>query len=312
MQIQRAVNYNGAPNSIRISNCHVELILTTDFGPRIMRYARLGSDDKHNLLATVPELNVSSDLGVWHIRGGHRLWHAPESIPRSYVPDNDPVGVEVDADGTVKLIQPLEQPTSIAKEMWVRLSDDSSEVTVTHRLTNKGHWAVPLAAWGVSVMNTHGVAIFPQEPYVSHSDCIDPAHTLTLWSYTSMADPRWMWGNRFITLTQDTDSKLPVKVGFQNRAGWVAYSHQGGLLVKRFDYDPDATYPDGGCNVESFTNESFLEIETLGPLTTLAPGKTISHVERWYLFPAISIGTTELEIEDALKPVLSSIGIKTR
>lgn len=82
--------------------------------------------------------------------------------------------------------------------------------------------------------------------------------------------------------------------------------------MKRFDYDPDATYPDGGCNVESFTNESFLEIETLGPLTTLAPGKTISHVERWYLFPAISIGTTELEIEDALKPVLSSIGIKTR
>jgi hypothetical protein len=36
-----------------------------------------------------------------------------------------------------------------------------------------------------------------------------------------------------------------------------------------------------GCTFETFTNADFLELETLGPLTTLASGQSVSHIERW-------------------------------
>ncbi len=55
------------------------------------------------------------------------------------------------------------------------------------------------------------------------------------------------------------------------------------LFVKRYEADPSKTYADFGASYETFTNDSFLELETLGPLEEVAPGSTVEHVERWAL-----------------------------
>ena len=39
-------------------------------------------------------------------------------------------------------------------------------------------------------------------------------------------------------------------------------------------------------NLELFTNNAILEIESLAPLRPLAPGETHEHVEHWVLRPA--------------------------
>jgi len=51
----------------------------------------------------------------------------------------------------------------------------------------------------------------------------------------------------------------------------VAYQLGDCLLVKCFQWIEGATYPDGGVNFETFSNEQMLEVETLGPLVTLKP-----------------------------------------
>ena len=120
--VEQNVQYLGKPNNIRVSNGVVELILTTDYGPRIMRYAFIGSGDAGNVFATIPPTkpNLKTAYGDWFIYGGHRLWHAPESVPRSYEPDNDPIQAVVDGN-VIKLIEPTEKHTGIQKEMWVSL-----------------------------------------------------------------------------------------------------------------------------------------------------------------------------------------------
>jgi hypothetical protein len=303
VKIERDVPYLGTPHNIRMSNGTVELILPTDYGPRIMRYAFVGSGDDGNIFATIPGVTLKTSLGDWYIRGGHRLWHSPEAIPRSYVPDNAPIQVEIDGN-TVKLIEPVEEITNIQKEIWVTLDPQGSHVTVVHRLTNKGLFPVQMACWAMSAMNTDGKAIFPQEPYVSHDADISPARPLTLWKYTDMSDPRWMWGKQFITLTQDPNRSEPQKFGIGDHQGWAAYFRHGVLFLKRFDYHDDQTYPDFGCNVESFTNNIFLELETLGPLETVPPGGTITHTEQWWLFKNVDLGTGEAGIAAALQPIL--------
>ena len=47
------INFKGWPNSYRISNGEVEVIITSDIGPRIMRYAFTGE------LAAVRQTRVS-------------------------------------------------------------------------------------------------------------------------------------------------------------------------------------------------------------------------------------------------------------
>ena len=51
------------------------------------------------------------------------------------------------------------------------------------------------------------------------------------------------------------------------------------------EFGSKKTYPDFGCSFETFTNNDFLEIETLGPLTKVLPGQTVEQVEHWGLYP---------------------------
>ncbi len=44
------------------------------------------------------------------------------------------------------------------------------------------------------------------------------------------------------------------------------------------------TYPDFGCNCETYTAGTFIELESLGPLEVVAPGESVQHLERWSLF----------------------------
>ena len=84
-----------------------------------MRYGFAGGD---NLLGWVPETVVKTDLGEWRPWGGHRLWSAPEHMPRSYSPDNDPVDVQV-SGRTVTLTQAVEPKTGIEKVLTVTLAE---------------------------------------------------------------------------------------------------------------------------------------------------------------------------------------------
>jgi hypothetical protein len=63
----------------------------------------------------------------------------------------------------------------------------------------------------------------------------------------------------------------------------MAYRLGETVFVKQFDFDPEAEYPDGGCNTEVFTNAEMLELETLSPMTLLPPDGVLEHRERWSL-----------------------------
>ena len=292
------IAYRGWPNCYRLSNGLVDLIVTADVGPRIIRFGFPGEGNEFKEYADMVG-KVGGD--EWRLYGGHRLWHAPEAQPRSYFPDNGPVQVAEHA-GLVRVVQPAEATTGIQKEIDLRLSPDRAHVQVTHRLRNTNLWAVVLAPWALSVMAQGGRVVLPLPPRGSHEENLQPANTLTLWAYTDMADPRWTWGTRYIMLRQDPQIARPQKIGLMNPEGWVAYARNGHLFVKTFDYLRGATYPDWGCSVETFTNADMLEVETLAPLALLQPGTTVEHVENWWLFRDVPLPEGDADIDRTVLP----------
>ena len=286
------VPWGGWQNCIRLSNGQIDLIATTDVGPRISRLGFIGGDNLFKEFADVGKTGGDT----WKNYGGHRLWHAPEIKPRTYAPDNTPIQHEWDGK-TLKLIQPVEQSTGIQKQIDVTLDASTNRVHLMHRLTNKNQWAVELAAWALTVMKGPGTAIFPQEMFVSQ---LLPVRPLVLWGYTDMADKRWTWGTKYISLRSDPKADKPQKFGCGNTIGWAAYASNGMIFVKHFAFDPKGNYTDFGCNTESYTRNDMIEIETLGPLTRIEPGATIEHAEDWTLARG-TVGESEAEIEAALK-----------
>ncbi len=86
-----------------------------------------------------------------------------------------------------------------------------------------------------------------------------------------------------IQLKHDSAIASEQKIGILNKQGWAACQLQENLMVKCFEYNPDAVYPDYGSNNEIYVNEHLLEVESLGPLTKILPGTSIEHTEDWYI-----------------------------
>jgi hypothetical protein len=284
----------------------MELVITTDVGPRVIRLGFVGGQ---NLMKEYADMLGKTGGDKWNIFGGHRLWHAPEAKPRTYSPDNGPVEYEWNGK-TLRLTQPIEADTGIQKQIEITLEADTDHATVLHRLINRNLWAVELAPWALSVMAQGGRIVIPQERYVSHTDYLLPARPVVLWHYTDMSDPRYSWGEKYIQLRQDSKATTPQKIGVRNMEGWAAYVLKGDVFIKRYTLDEDATYPDFGCNTETFTNEDMLEVETVGPLTKLdADGGLVEHTEHWFLFKE-DVGDDDASLDAQLLPLVKKTDSK--
>lgn len=290
----------GLSNCLELTNGQVEVVVTTEIGPRVIRYAFPGGE---NILG---ELGGKAGAKEWQAWGGHRVWIAPEGQPRSYGPDNSPVKHEASGARGIRLTQPVEPGTGIEKEMVVTLDEQGSGVTILHRLTNRGKSPFELAPWALTIMNGGGTAIVPQEPYKKHAEALLPARALVLWHYTDLSDARFAIGPKFIRLSTNDTMKEPQKIGVMNKVGWAAYARKGTVFVKRYDWKDGASYPDYGSNTEVFTQTTFIEVETLGPLSMLAPGAAAEHTERWTLHKDVTLGKTEADVEKALAPLVGT------
>ncbi|HET7678339.1 MAG TPA: hypothetical protein VFK38_10880 [Candidatus Limnocylindrales bacterium] len=296
------VEYGGWGECLRLSNGLIELVAPTEVGPRVIRLGFVGG---RNLFREYPEQLGRTGDAEWRIYGGHRLWHAPEDFPRTYSPDNVPIGQHW--DGRTLTLRGEDQPNGLGKELRLTLDPGAARVEVAHRLINRGAWAVELAPWALSVMAPGGRAIVPQEEFRPHPEALAPVRPVVLWSYTDMSDPRWSWGRRYVQLRQDPSATSKQKAGFLNTRGWAAYLLDGEVLLKRYPCLPAAVYPDMGCNTQIFTDPEMLELETLGPLTRLEPGAHVEHVERWYL-ARVDCGPSDEELDEALVPLVAATG----
>ena len=294
------VPYHGWKHNTRLSNEEVELIITQDVGPRILRFGFIGEE---NIFGEIQAQSGGSNEKEWMIRGGHRLWIAPEEKPKSYELDNSPVDIEETENG-IKTIQPVGPLTGVQKSMQISLADQANEVIVLHRLTNMNKTPVELAPWALTVMGLQGMAIIPLPGKIPHTDRLTHNQGWSLWGYTDLSDPRWTIGSKYLFFRQDPE-RGPNKLGIAHSEGWAAYLRNSTLFIKRFKRIDNAVYPDGGVNFETFSNQEILEMESIGPLVTLAPGKSAVHQEIWSLHRNIPECQSESDVDDVIVPLVS-------
>lgn len=272
-----------------LENNVVRLLVTRSVGPRILSF---GFKDGENLFAELPETLIDlPGLPAFHFYGGHRLWHAPEEPRRTYLPDDSAVDI-VPAENGLTVTQKTEPETGLQKTIEVRLPGEVPQVVITHHLTNQGLWPVTCALWALTQLKTGGTAILPQS---RQDTSVLPNRSLVLWPYTDMVNPNVRWGSEYILLDAALDT--PFKVGFPNPRGWLAYWWDGMLFVKRAEYDSQAEYFDYGSSSESYCDHRFIELETLSPIRTIAPGETASHIETWDLYRDVDRPRHESDVQ---------------
>ncbi len=285
-----AVNFFGQ-ECVSLENKTIQVLISRSVGPRILS---LKFTDGENIFAELPDFVVECPgSGTFHSYGGHRLWHAPEELSRTFLPDDSPVDI-CSIENGYRATQNVEAKTGLQKSLEIRLHDDSPRVVITHRLSNHGLWPVTTAPWAITQLKIGGVAILPLS-------CADtkqlPNRTLTLWPYTDLSNPNVSFGKQHIRVRVDMKENEAFKVGFPNPRGWLAYWLNGTLFVKRATYEAQSNYFDFGSSSECYCNDEFLELETLAPISTIQPEESVTHVETWQLFKNIDCPRDEKDIQ---------------
>jgi hypothetical protein len=293
-------DYRGG-EALLLATSAIEIVIPTQVGPRITSL-RSKTGRAGNIFLEFPA--DEPRFYGYYLRGGHRLWHAPEDIVRTYQPDDDPVEVRTLGNG-VSLTQKVEPLTGLQKSVALEIIGERA-VKVTHKLTNRGPWAVECSPWVLTMLRPGGLGVVPLMPKGDHA-ALDllPNYSLVPWTFTDLSLPLWTFHRDFITI-EVAKAKGAQKLGLTNYPGWSAYWVDGTAFVKAAAVVKGAAYPDLGSCFEVFTNGQFLELETLGPLAPLAPGKTATHVEYWGLFDGIAKPSNDAAFAKSLAPAVKT------
>lgn len=259
-------------------------MVTLDFGPRIIF---LGKDSKQNILfEDIDDVfcmnnknhqRIFGKNNSWHIYGGHRFWMSPETI-LTYAPDNDKVKLKIINENTFEFIAPIQKITNIQFVLLIKIKNN--EIIINHQIINHDNKPKLIAPWAITALTANGIAKFKLN---NEDNGFLPNRNLILWSYTDIKDQRLTISNHEVNLKMNPNIKRAFKIGTNNKNNKVSYQYKNLCLDIESKYIKDVNYPDNGCSLEVYTNQHFLEIETLGPLTNLKPKQKIIHLEKWIL-----------------------------
>jgi hypothetical protein len=297
--------YKGWANCYRVTNGEVELIVTGDVGPRIIRFGFVGGQ---NLFKEFADQLGKSGEERFQLRGGDRVWKAPEDPIATWAPDNVPVEIQVTSTGLIAR-EPVEPLTKLQKEIEISLSSTGTTVRVAHRITNRSLFPLEFAPWALTMMAPGGLAVTGFPPRGKHPINLEATNPLVMWAYTNLADPRWKFTKKYMTLRQDPNNAEAQKLGMFNADTWAAYLLNGEAFVKRSKADAAKNYTDFGCSFETFTNNEFLEVETLGAITKVQPNQAVELVEDWALFRNAKIAEiSDNELDRVVLALVKSVG----
>jgi len=251
-----------------IENKFLRLDYLTTTGPRIVGLYAKGVEG--NLFAETPEVHWPTPHGEFYLRGGHRLWTAPEDT--SYTCPEDGVSVVTENDKVI--LKSAIDVSGLEKEISFHL--DENRVHLSHRITWHGDKPIEIAPWAITQLRLGGMAILP----LSSSKGLAPDRNLVFWPYSQVHDERFELHDDVILLFGQTATHA-FKVGNLNKHGWIACMLGKAVFIKRFSFGESQNYPDLNCNVEAYVKDVCIELETLGHLAILNPNESATHEEIW-------------------------------
>ena len=256
-----------------VSLGQAEMVVVAEIGPRILS---LSVGRGLNLLFVDEEMTLGSEEGTgdWRLYGGHRIWVAPETDDSS-APDNVRCEVKISDEG-LTVLAPVAPRTQLQKRLTI--SQRRGRFVVEQGVRNCGDSPTIGAVWALTCVLPDGVVAFPWG-----SGGAWDLKKIVYWkqwlgSGTDVTSDQWQPGPDVFCIEPTGEEG---KVGSNPPEGWVALCREDGTFIKSYRWAPGARYPDEDCSLQVYTCDHFVELETLGPLTTFHPGIEVVHEEVW-------------------------------
>jgi hypothetical protein len=277
--------YHGWPGCYLLSNGAVEAVVVPAIG-RVMQlrlpHGSSGTVWENRALDGQLHPPVSSE---WVNFGGDKCWPAPQSgweqhagsdWPPPAAFDSHPMEARV-CEGGIVLTSPVDPGYGIRVVRHVELDAGLPVMRIRTEYRKISGNPVHVGVWSVTQMRD------PARIFV----LLPARQRLGVWYIRQMeAEPAGLRiEGRLLSLARHP--KKPVKIGSEAASMlWV-----GKECMVRIDAETGpGDYPDGGCVTEVYTNpdpHAYVELETLGPLATIAIGESIERTTTYTVMPRL-------------------------
>ncbi len=206
---------------------------------------------------------------------GATFWPAPQSKwgwPPSDTLDSKPYKAEVVGTSLVVNSLPTHATPRCAFTKTFSVSEVDTSVIVTYGIVNMAKETVKWSPWQIARVPSGGLSFFPSGETPISGD---------LAPLMKMEDG--------ITWFHYDSTKIPAgvpKLFSDGRDGWLAHVDDNGLLIVfKFTDTPPALKAEGEDEIEFYAHPglSYVELEPLGPIATIAPMGKTEWTVKWYI-----------------------------
>ncbi len=278
----KKINAFGYENCIELKNNKVTVILDPNVGGRVLEYKLNGK----NILFENPALNGKTwkkGDPKFEVSGG-RFDIGPEKTTPDRKSFHNSWKGEITGKNSARLISQVDTIVGVQLIRDFILLDNSSHLRCTQHIKNISTKVQNYAHWSRTFAKGGGICLVP----------------LNINSRLPKGYAIYQSNSTFIDYNPPKEENLRVRDGIleilgtpsqpkfvmDSNVGWIAYNSKNDLLfIKKFKANENKIYGDLIGNQVSiwYYKEEKCEIEPIGPIESIKPGKTASFTEDWWL-----------------------------
>jgi hypothetical protein len=274
----------GYDSCILLKNGQVEVVLEPNTGGRVIRYALNGvnvlyEDSLQNGWKSTPAMPRSKG----HLAGGRFDIGPSRTKPNTDLFFFGSWKAIITGKYSARLISQTDPVNGVYLVRDFTLDERSTKLICRQTIVNSGSQPFSAAFWSRTFATGNGICIMPVP------------------EKSRFPNKYIMFMNRDTINMLPVDSNIYTESGFLiikgpparpklemdvSPAGWIAYAETNNLLfVKKFPVYMDKQYGDvTAANASIWYNgKQMTEIEPIGPLETILPGKSVSFTEEWFI-----------------------------
>ena len=208
----------------------------------------------------------------WPESFGSTFWTSPQkewNWPPVFELDKGVYEV-TEKDGHLVMTSPVSEKLKYRVRKDFSTDQKDGAIVITYSIINESGEERKVAPWEITRVPNAGVISFD-----APVESIWPAGLMTFKAKNGMA-------------CYEADEAAENRKVNADGKGWLSYENNGLVLTKKFaDLTPEQPAP-GEAEIQVYVNrgKTYIEIESQGAYTTLAPGKSLDWTVRWYLTKA--------------------------
>lgn len=281
-----SVSFEGWTNVFGLQNSVVEIVIVPSIG-RIAKISYKGGDNLLRLDAGLKDNGES-----WLNYGGDWIWPLAQSRwttmaksdtafaeaswpPPSSLAEKPWTGTAwKDADGTLccQMAREYGEPINIKVSRLIKLDREAARFTIRQRIERTAASELPVVLWNISQIADASRIVIPQGP-----DSMFEKGVKAL--MFAMPDDKRLTSCGHTLVYDATEGEH--KLCSDSKRSWIAAQKGGVVIVERTtSEDTQGIRPDGGCNVEMYSNAGlgYSEIEMLSVEKKLLPGESLQNL----------------------------------